>query len=114
MTSRPLEIHTETSEDTVTLRLAGDIGYSEATNLREALRAAQSNSPAKLIVDLSQVDYMNTPGLATLVEALQNTRRRNARMVLCGLTTKVRAIFDIAKLNKVFTIVDSLESATSL
>jgi anti-sigma B factor antagonist len=114
MTSRPLEIQTDTTDGTVTLKLIGDIGYPEATNLRESLRVAQSGSPSKLIVDLSQVDYMNTPGLATLVEALQNTRRRNAKMVLCGLTTKVRSIFEIAKLNKVFTIAETLESAAAI
>ena len=57
---------------------------------------------------------MNTPGLATLVEALQNTNRRSAKLVLCGLTPKVRATFDIAQLHRVFTIVTDQAAAAAI
>ena len=114
MSSRPLSIEISESEGIVTVSLTGDVGYTEATPFREALRAANERKTAKIVVDLSKVDYMNTPGLATLVEALQNTKRRSATLVLCGLTPKVRAIFDIAQLHRVFTIAADQTAAAAI
>ncbi len=114
MSSRPLTIETSETEGTVTVSLTGDVGYTEATPFREALHAANERKTAKIVVDLSKVDYMNTPGLATLVEALKITKRRSATLVLCGLTPKVRAIFDIAQLHRVFTITTDLTAAAAI
>ena len=114
MSAGPLKIDTKEQEGAVTVILVGDVGYTEATKFREALRAANEKKTARLIVDLTKVDYMNTPGLATLVEALQNTKKRSAKLVLFGLTPKVRAIFDIAQLHRVFTITLDEASAETI
>lgn len=82
----------------------GEIGYEEAPPFRTALRKASDLRPKKLVVDLARVEYMNTPGLATLVEALQMAKKNSTRLILCGLNDKVRAIFEIARLHKVFEI----------
>jgi anti-anti-sigma factor len=82
----------------------GEIGYSEAPVFRQALRAAQDSRPQRVVVDLAEVDYMSTPGVATLVEALQGSKKAKSRLVLCGMNERVRAIFDIARLTAVFEI----------
>lgn len=89
----------------------GEIGYEEATPFQAALRRVSAQKPKKLIVDLERVEYMNTPGLATLVEALQMAKKNNTRLVLCGLNDKVRAIFEIARLHKVFEIKSTVDEA---
>lgn len=89
----------------------GEIGYEEATPFQAALRRVSSQKPKKVVVDLSRVEYMNTPGLATLVEALQMAKKNNSRLVLCGLNDKVRAIFEIARLHKVFEIKGTVEES---
>jgi anti-sigma B factor antagonist len=56
---------------------------------------------------------MDSSGVATLVEAMQIARKQSTRLVLCGMQSKVRSIFEIARLDRVFTIVDDREAAAT-
>jgi anti-sigma B factor antagonist len=89
----------------------GDVDLTASPTLRQALRQAQAARPAALVVDLSQVAYMDSSGVATLVEAMQVARKNSTRMSLCCLQEKVRSIFEIARLDTVFRIMDSAEAA---
>lgn len=89
----------------------GEIGYQEAPSFRTYFRQAFDKRPTKVIADMSAVSYMSTPGLATLVEALQISKKQGTPLVLCGLSERVRAIFEIARLQTVFTIVADVETA---
>ena len=108
-----LEIHSEAISDGVVMRPVGEIDLSCAATLRRHLSQVQESQPSRLIIDLSQVRYMDSSGVATLVEAMQVARRGESKLVLCALQDKVRSIFEIARLDMVFTIVDSVEEAAS-
>jgi anti-sigma B factor antagonist len=54
---------------------------------------------------------MDSSGVATLVEAMQVARRCDSRLVLCGLQEKVRSIFEIARLDMVFSITPGVDEA---
>jgi anti-sigma B factor antagonist len=97
--------------DTVVVSPEGDVDLSRSPTLRNALREAQGPKPRRVIVDLSLVEYMDSSGVATLVEAFQIARRNGSRMVLCGLTDRVRSIFEIARLDTIFTISATREAA---
>lgn len=99
------------SGTTTVVAPSGEIAYQQAADFRTALRKAFDSKPGKLVVDLTLVDYMNTPGLATLVEALQIATKTKVPLVLCGLNDKVRAIFEIARLHTVFKIVPTVDAA---
>jgi anti-sigma B factor antagonist len=92
--------------DGVCVALAGEVDLSRSPELRSALLELVKTRPVRLVVDLSGVPYMDSSGVATLVEALQQQRRHQGKMVLCGLQPKVRSIFEIARLDMVFTIVE--------
>ncbi len=109
-----LEIHTEDLQDGVILRPVGEIDLSCAAMLRQQLGRIQDGRPARLVVDLSAVPYMDSSGVATLVEAMQIARRTGSKLVLAALQDKVRSIFEIARLDMVFSIVNSVDDATSL
>lgn len=96
---------------TVVVAPQGDVDMSCSPALRTALRGEQDARPRRLIVNLSEVGYMDSSGLATLVEAMRTAKRNGTRMVLCGMNDKVRAIFEIARLHQFFTIVDDLAQA---
>ncbi len=91
----------------------GEIAYSEARPFQAAMRRVMDARPPKVVIDLSRVDYMNTPGVAVMVEALQAARKGKTRLVLAALNPKVMAILKIAKLNTVFEIADTLDAALS-
>lgn len=109
--SNPMKVTLSEQAGAVVVRPEGEIGYQEAPEFRTFLKSAYAKKPSRVIADLSSVSYMGTPGLATLVEAMQISRKSETPLVLCGLNERVRAIFEIARLQSVFTIVDSVDAA---
>jgi anti-sigma B factor antagonist len=106
-----MKVSSESADGAVVLSPQGDVDLARSPALRQALRQAQTAKPSRLIVDLSGVDYMDSSGVATLVEALQIARRGSTKMVLCGLKDRVRSIFEIARLDTVFSIAGTREEA---
>lgn len=91
-----------------------DVDLSRSPELRHALREAQDRKPERLIVDLDQVGYMDSSGLATLVEAMRSSKSSGTPLILASMSKKVRAIFEIARLDQFFTIVDSVDEGLSV
>lgn len=106
-----IKVTSETRDGAVIVAPEGDVDLSRSPVLRNSLRQALANKPARLIVNLGLVDYMDSSGVATLVEALQIARRNPTKMVLCGMKDRVRSIFEIARLDTVFTISGTVEDA---
>lgn len=104
MNTPGLRFQTTPADQAVVLQVTGDVDFSNSPELRQALLSVLQPGPARLIVDLAGVSYMDSSGVATLVEALQVQRRHGRQVVLCGLQPKVKGIFEIARLNMVFTI----------
>ena len=110
----PITVTVENKPDATILAPVGEIGYHEAPTLQQAIRSAYDKRPKKLIVNLAGITYMATPGLATLVEALQIGKKTSTPLVLCGLTDRVMAVFEIARLNTVFKIAPDLDKAMTI
>ena len=68
----------------------------------------------EVVVDLGEVPYMDSSGLATLVEAMQIARKNQGKLIICALQQKVRSIFEIARLDMVFKIVNTRDEALAL
>ena len=112
--AQDLEIHLEDISGGVVVRPVGEIDLSCASLLRQHLSQVQARKPGRLVIDLSAVPYMDSSGVATLVEAMQVARRNGSKLVLAALLDKVRSIFEIARLDMVFKIVDTVEQAVKL
>ena len=108
-----MEISLEKRDDDVILSPLGDVDLSSSRELQQTVKRAMEDKPQRLIVNLTDVPYMDSSGVATLVEAMQIARKQSTRLVLCCMQSKVRSIFEIARLDRVFTIVDDLESAST-
>lgn len=107
----PIEVSTIDPGGGLVVRPEGEIDMSRSPDLRTALRGALDRRPERLVVDLSGVEYMDSSGLATLVDAMRAAKSKHAEMILAGMTVKVRAVFEMARLHQFFTIVDSVEEA---
>jgi anti-sigma B factor antagonist len=106
-----IEVQVETADGATVVRPVGDIDLSRAPALRHHLARTQQQRPARLIIDLGSVPYMDSSGVATLVEAMQVARRHGGKLVLCSLQDRVRSIFEIARLDMVFLIAEDQEQA---
>ncbi len=113
MSDHALQINVSTVNGATVIAPQGDVDLNASPLLKVELKraAAAVPPPARVVVDLSGVSYMDSSGLATLVEALQASRKGQHKLVVCGLQPRVRAIFDIAKLAMVFSITSTLEQA---
>jgi anti-sigma B factor antagonist len=67
--------------------------------------------PSKLVVDLSKVSYIDSSGLAVLIEAMQGVEEYGGIFALAGMQETVRSIFEIARLDQVFRIFPDVDSA---
>ncbi len=106
-----MEVSIRGSDDRVVISPSGDVDLSTSREFQRRLREAMNGRPTLLIVDLGLVPYMDSSGVATLVEAMQIARRQSTRLVLCTMQEKVRSIFEIARLDRVFTIVADEQAA---
>ncbi len=104
-------VQVQRDADVVIVSPQGDVDMSRSPQLRAALREALESNGSLLIVSLCDVGYMDSSGLATLVEAMRTAKRKGTRMILCGMNPKVKAIFEIARLDQFFVILDDLDEA---
>lgn len=84
--------------------LEGEIDLHVSPQIGARLATLIKQKPAKLVVDLSQVTYIDSSGLAVLIEAMQNVGAYGGSFALSGLQESVRPIFEIARLDQVFRI----------
>ena len=93
------------------LPLEGEIDLHVSPRVSESLRAMLDKKPKRIVVDLSKVSYIDSSGLAVLIEAMQNVEDYGGRFFLAGLQENVKPIFDIARLDQVFVIFPHVDAA---
>ncbi len=89
---------------TAVLALAGEIDLHESAQVRQRLESVLAQKPRRLLIDLTAVSYIDSSGLAVLIEAFQRIQSQGGPLALCGLQPAVRDIFEIARLDQVFKI----------
>jgi anti-sigma B factor antagonist len=100
------------SEDGTMVVLSGDVDLHHSPALHAALVEVAGNRPRRLMLDLSDVPYMDSSGVGTLVEVFRRVTAYKGKMVLFGLNPRVRSVFEITKLDRFFTICENAEQAT--
>jgi anti-sigma B factor antagonist len=96
-----------TSQMTV-VRPQGHLNAANASTLRHQLIAAVASSRSKMIlVDMEQVESLDSSALMALVAALTQAQAQNQRFSLCSLSPSIRIIFDLTQLDRVFDIVEN-------
>lgn len=111
MEDTTLHIDIESRDGITIITPHGDVDMNHTPALRDMLFQAQQAKPNKVVVDLAGVEYMDSSGLATLVEGVRHAKKYKVDLVLCNLNPRVLAIFEIARLQEFFTIVESLDQA---
>lgn len=111
MNKATLTIDTTKSDVRTIVQPRGDINITQSPALRTKLKAIIEEGSPSVILDLSEVKFMDSSGIATLIETLQICRNAHIPFLLCSLQVRVRSVFEISRLETVFRIYDSLDSA---
>src|SRR5437660_11952620 len=95
------------------LPLEGEIDLHVSPEVAESLRTMVENKPRVLVVDLSKTTYLDSSGLAVLIEGMQNVQEFGGKFALSNVQESVQHIFEIARLDQVFQIFPDVDSALS-
>ena len=106
-----MEVHVRNHERAAIIQVRGEVDLYSSPRMREAIVGQASVRTPTVVVDLSGVDYMDSSGVATLVEGLQLSRGYGGAFRLAGLGGAVREVFRFAKLEKVFEIYEDADRA---
>ena len=87
------------------LPISGHLNAANADQLQEQLTEAIANSHhAHILVDMANVESLDSAGLMALVTALSLAQRLNRQLSLCAISPSVRIIFELTQLDRVFPI----------
>lgn len=108
-----MEVQTSDNNGVTVFRVKGEINLSTSPDLK---RQFEKHAPRRVVVDLTDVSYIDSSGLATLVEILKKTKVHGGSLGLSGMPDKIRSLFEITKLDKLFTVyatqADALNAAS--
>lgn len=90
--------------------IEGEINISTSPQLKKDMERITN---PKVVINLEKVGYVDSSGLATLVEILKKARSRSGSLYLTHLSDKVRSLFEITKLDKLFGIYPDVATAVA-
>jgi anti-sigma B factor antagonist len=111
-----LSLNTRTVDDRTVVEVGGEIDVYTAPKLREALIELVQGGTYNIVVDMEQVEFLDSTGLGVLVGGLKRVRSHDGSMTLVCTQERLLKIFRITGLTRVFEIhpdVDAAVAATS-
>ncbi len=105
-----MEIKVSQVDEIAIYQVNGEINISTSPDLKKQF---EKQSSKKVVVNLEKVTYIDSSGLATLVEMLKKTRSQGGALGLAGMSDKVKSLFEITKLDKLFLIFPNQDEAVS-
>ncbi len=96
----------------VIVALEGDVDLQSSPDARKVLLECVDRKKP-VLVDLSGVGYIDSSGVASLVEILQTARKSGTNLILVAVSEGALRVLQLARLDKVFTICDSVEDGLS-
>jgi anti-sigma B factor antagonist len=107
-----VQISARRDDKTTIFDLSGDIDFANSPQVRQSvLREIRERHTSRVVVNLSQVRYIDSSGVASLVEGLKASRDLGSRFILFGLSTSAREVLQLSRLMKVFEVYDTEEEA---
>ena len=109
-----MQISARHLEKITILDVSGQIDLATSPELRKALlRELRELRMPRVVLNLKEVRYIDSSGVASLVEGLKASRDVGSRLVLFGLNSAIRDVLQLSRLLKIFEITDSEEQAVA-
>ena len=99
----------EMVDGAVVLTLAGELDLYNADEVRDALADALAGSPARIVVDMSDVDFVDSTALGVLIEARSKLGR--SELLLAGPQLETRRTLQVSGLDRHLPVHDSVAAA---
>ena len=99
-----MEIKVEDFEDKKIVTPIGEIDMSTSVELRSTLLKILRQKPSTLIISLEKITYIDSSGLATLIECMQEMEKFKGKLKLIIAEKRILDVFKLARLDRVFDI----------
>ena len=106
----PVSVQVEDCGDARVVRVSGAICDEGTAEVRAALVTALESGAPRILVDFSGVEYMSSSGIGMMVSMLKRCHQAGIAFAISGLSTDIRELFELTRLDQVFTLVTSLEA----
>jgi anti-sigma B factor antagonist len=105
--------YTLTEQDDITIiSLSGKImGGPEATEINDKFNQLIDEKRLKIVIDLKEVEWMNSSGLGILIQAATLLKNNNGRLRLLHVSDRIQNLLKITKLSGIFLTIDTLQQA---
>lgn len=104
-----MKIESREMNGAVVVALAGEVDLQHSPTVRKHLMELMFER-RPVVVDLGLVDYIDSSGVASLVEAYQMARKNGTRFVLAAVSAPAMRVLQLARLDKVFALADTVEA----
>lgn len=105
-----MKLETHERNGAVVVALAGEIDLQHSPSVRKQLMELMF-ARRDVLVDMTRVAYIDSSGIASLVEAYQMARKNATRFVLVAVSQPALRVLQLARLDKVFTLADTVDAA---
>lgn len=95
----------------VVLEVGGEVDFYSAPELKAVLERALDEGIVRLVVDLTEVSFIDTSGIGVLVAGLRRVRPSGGSMALVCIDKNIRRLFEITALDRVFSIYATRKAA---
>ena len=106
-----LKIESKVKDETALINISGEVDMYSSPEFRKAILSLLDQKIPKIVVDLKNVTYMDSSGVATLIEGLQLCAKYGGKLLLSNLQTNVREVFELTRLDQIFKIYDDVNTA---
>lgn len=94
------------------VKIEGEVDVYTSIDLKKELTKLVESDQKNIIIDLENVNYMDSSGLGVLVALLKELKKIGGELKLISLPVSVKKIFDLTRLTKFFNIYNNLDEAT--
>ena len=108
-----MDITTTKQNEVTILALKGKMDLSNAGILKAEVKSLLDGQQKQIHLNMSEVDFINSSGLGSLVSIMKEIRVFKGRLTLSNLAPYVNEIFEITQLSHVFEIYESVDEATA-
>jgi anti-sigma B factor antagonist len=106
-----MDISEDRKADAVILALSGKLDATTAKTFEDRILGVINGGTQRLVVDLSQLDYVSSSGLRVFIIAAKRLQTVDGKIVLCSMKDHVRQVFDLAGFSSMLSIYASRDEA---
>lgn len=109
-----MQLETQMQNDRVVIAVKeARLDAHNSSELKDRILRTLEEGGRRFVVDLAEVNFIDSSGLGALLSGYKNATQRSGTFILAGLQPRVRSMFELTRLNRVFEIYPRLQEAIS-